>query len=139
LGVGLAVYEVLSYYVIGSIREVLVRNRLDFEREVEIAKIFEGNWRHSDLILLCWYFYNGSILVRFIKIFDAQDLRNFTFSVDRKANRYQTLKLNFQKSFNDIVLPHWRYLDCNFYLSSLFLSDFKPHFFKILKPFVASN
>ena len=135
----MAVYEVLSYYVVGSVREVLVRNRLNFKREVEVAEIFEGNRRHSDLIFLCWYFYNGSILVRFIKIFDAQDLRNFTFSVDRKADRYQTLKLNFQKSLNDIVLPDWRYFDCNFDLSSLFLSDFESHFFEILKSFVASN
>ena len=77
--------------------------------------------------------------IRFVKVLDAENLRNFTFSVNRKAHWSQTLKLNFEKSLDNIVFSDWRYFNCNFDLSSLFLSDFEPDFFKVLEPFITSD
>ena len=47
--------------------------------------------------------------------------------------------MNFKKTLNDIVFSNRRNFDCYFYLSSLFLSDFKSDFLKVLKPFITSD
>lgn len=54
LGVGLAVHKVLGDDVVGPVREVLVRDGLDLQGEVEVAQIFERNRWHPDLVLFGW-------------------------------------------------------------------------------------
>ena len=108
-------------------------------RLVEVAEVFERNRRHSYLIFLGWYFNHGHVLVSFKEIFDADDVWNFALDIDGEADRDKALQLYFQESLNDIILSVWRNLNCNFYLSSFLLSNFKSNLFKIFKSFIASN
>jgi len=68
--------------IIGSPCKVLVRDGFDLKGEVEVAKVFEGDGRHTDLILLCWYFDDWGVLIRFVEVFDADDLRNLALRID---------------------------------------------------------
>lgn len=94
LRVGLAVDEILGYYVVRPVREVFVRYRLNLESKAEVGKIFERDGRHSNLIFFSWYFYYLGLLVGLVEILNADYLRDLAFSVDREANRLQTLKLD---------------------------------------------
>jgi len=82
LSIGLAVYEILGYYVVGFICETLVRDCLDFKGEVESTQVLERDRRHTYLILFCWDFNYRSVLIRLIEILNADYLRNFTFCED---------------------------------------------------------
>lgn len=82
----MAVHKVLSYDVIRLTAKTFIRNSLDFKGKIEVAQIFKRNWRHSDLVLFSRYLDDRSILIRFVQILDANNLRDFAFGVDRKAN-----------------------------------------------------
>lgn len=99
MGVGLAVDEVLSYDVVGPATEAFVGDGFDFKGEVEVAQIFEGNRWHSNLILLCWYLDDRSVLISLVQVLNAKNLRHFTLGINGKRHRRQALKLNFQKPF----------------------------------------
>jgi hypothetical protein len=139
LSVCLAIDKVLGNDIVRPTTKAFIRNRLNFESEVKVAQIFEGNGRHSDLIFFCWYLDDGSILISLKEIFNAEYLRNLAFGVDWKGNWYQALKLNFQKSLNRIVFPHWWDFDSDLDLGAFFLSNFESNLFKIFKSFVASD
>lgn len=91
------------------------------------------------MVLFSWDLDNRGILVSLEEILNAKDLRNLAFGVDWKRDGGQILKLNFQTTLNDIVLSHWGNLDSNLDLSALFLSNFEPDFFEILKSLVAPH
>jgi len=71
LTVCLAVYEVLSYDVIGTVWKTFIWYCFDLQSKVEVTQVFEGNRRHPDLIFLCWDFYDRCILVWFVEILYA--------------------------------------------------------------------
>ena len=120
----MAIHKVLGYNVIRLTAKAFIRNSLDFKGKIEVTQIFKGNWRHSDLVLFSRNFDDRSILIRLIQILDANNLRDFTLSIDRKANGLKTLQLYLKEPFDGIVLSDWRNLNSYFNLSSLFLSNF---------------
>lgn len=81
----------------------------------------------------------GRILVRFKEVLDAKNLWYFTLGIDGEADRSQTLELNLQESFNDVIIPYWRNLNCNFDLCSFLLSDFEPNLLEVLKSLIAPD
>lgn len=94
MSVCLTIYKILCNYVISSVAEALVRDGLNLKGKVEIAQIFEGDRRHTDLIFLGWDFDDWSILICFIQILDTKYLRDLALSIDREGYRDEALKLN---------------------------------------------
>ena len=82
----MAVHKVLSYDVVRLTAKAFIRNSLNFKGKIKVTQIFKRNWGHSDLVLFSRNFDDRSILIRLIQILDADNLRDFTFRVDRKAN-----------------------------------------------------
>lgn len=94
MGVGLAVHEVLGDDVVRLVAEAFVGDGLNFEGEVEVAHVFEGDWRHADLVLLGRDLDDWSVFVGLVEVLDADDLRHFALGIDGQANRHQALKLH---------------------------------------------
>ena len=65
LSVRLTIHNVLYNYVVRAFSKVLVCNRLNLHRKTEIRQVFEGDWRHTDLIFLGWDLDHPSVLVYF--------------------------------------------------------------------------
>ena len=91
------------------------------------------------MIFLCRNFNNLGIFIWFVKIFDTNDLRDFAFGNNRVTNRLKALQLNFQQTFDDIILFERGDLNCNLDLSLLSFSNLESNFFKVLKSLITSN
>lgn len=83
LSVSLTVHKVLRDDIVGASRKTFVRYGLDLKSKVEIAKILKRNRRHPNLILFGRNLNDWSVLVRFVKVLDANDLWNFAFGINR--------------------------------------------------------
>lgn len=83
----MAVYEVLRNYVIRPTAKGFVRNGLYLKGKAKITQILEGDWWHTDLVLFSRDFDYWSILIRLIKVFNAEDLRNLALGIDGQRNR----------------------------------------------------
>lgn len=98
LGVGLAVHEILSDDVVGSVREVLIGNGLDLQAEVEAGEILEGNGGHPGHVLLGWDFDELGVFVWLEQILDGYDLGNLALGSNWDAVGSQVFQLDVQEA-----------------------------------------
>lgn len=71
LHICLAIHIILTDNVIGPVGKVFIGYCLHFQSKVKIGHIFERNWWHSNLVLLCWHFDHTAILISFKQILHA--------------------------------------------------------------------
>ncbi len=138
MSIGLTVNKVLYDNIVWSLWKVLCCYCLYLHSEVEVWHVLKWNWRHTNLILLCWNLYHWCVLIYLVKFFQADYLRHFTIYCDRKAQRFGIFKLNLKDSTNFVIFFHRWNFDSNFNLSSFFSSNFKSDLFEILVSLVTS-
>lgn len=91
LSVGLHIDEILRDDVVRTSTEILIRKRLHFKSEVEVAQVLEGNRRHANLVLLGRYLDDRSVLIRLVEVLDALYMGYLALSCDRYTQRNQVL------------------------------------------------
>lgn len=111
MSICLTVYEVLHDNVVRAFGKVLIGNGLNFESEIKVWEVFEGNWRHSDLIFFGRYFDHPSIFANFEEFFEAVDFRDFTADTDGETHWFGVFELNFEYSWDFVIFFNRRYFD----------------------------
>ena len=90
------------------------------------------------MILLCRYLDNWRVLVWLVEVLYADYLWYLALGIDGEAYGLQALQLHLKKTFNHVVLPNRRDLDCHFDLSTFFLSDLETDLFEVLEAFITA-